>query len=256
MEKQKIFIAGDGFISSGDYESIKIMGSAKSSGDIKSGEVKVNGDARFNGKLEFGRFKVNGDAYIIGNIKAGNIKINGNLDIDGSCEFDTMVVNGDCEINCDIRCNNVTIRGDMKIRKNLYAKEIKIYGDSKIEGNIECEDIKVYGGINCKGLLNAENIFINPRGRSYCREIGATNIEISKTNNISFFKIKLPWDGRGTFRGEVIEGDFIKLENTEVKDLRGKDISLISKCKIENIEYTDNLEVSSDSIVQNSTKIG
>lgn len=256
MDKPSIKIAGDGFISPGDYENIKIMGNAKSNGDVKCEDVKINGDAKFSGDLEFRKFKVNGDSDIKGNLKAGNLKVNGNLYVNGSCEIDELIVNGDCKVDCNIKCNNVTIRGDLKLRKNLYAKEIKIYGDSKIEGNIECEAITIQGAINCNGLLNAENVYIYPRGIAYCKEIGATNIEIVKPKDISFFKFKISWDARGSFKGDLIEGDFIKLENVVVKDVRGKDISLISNCEIDSIEYTESLDVSKDSTVGNISKLG
>ncbi len=51
MEKGSIKILGEGFISSGEYENIKIVGSSKSKGNVKSNEVKVLGDAKFEGDI-------------------------------------------------------------------------------------------------------------------------------------------------------------------------------------------------------------
>lgn len=72
---------------------------------------------------------------------------------------------------------------------------------------------------------------------------------------MGIFNIKLPFINLGTLSCELIEGEFIKLENTKVKNLRGKDIVLISKCEVGSIEYSENVEVSSNSIVKNTTKV-
>ena len=255
MNNKNIKIAGHGFISEGNYEKISIMGSANSKGDICSIKVVVSGNADFNGNLNFENFKVNGDTTIEGHLKAGQVKVNGDLVINGSCEIDKLVVNGDLKVSDSIECNNITIRGGLKGKENLYAQDLDVCGNLKMAGNIECENAKIFGNIKCEGLLTSENIEISPRGRSICKEIGATNIEIGKPKNMGIFNIKLPFINLGTLSCELIEGDFIKLENTKVNNLRGKDIVLISKCEVGNIEYSENVEVSSNSIVKNTTKV-
>lgn len=255
MSKGNIKIAGDGFINEGKYNTIKIMGSAISKGNVESEEVKISGDARFIGELDFGILKVNGDATIEGNLKAKRIRVNGNLEISGSCQVDELVINGSCSINCDLKCNNVTVRGEIIVNRDMYGKEIKIYGESSIKENIECENIMVEGVINCNGLLNAENIEIYTRGKSYCKEIGATKIRILKEKERKLLKLIMNFRGHGKLKSDLIEGDYIELENSIVKNLRGKSIELISNCEVGMVEYSEKINVSDDSIVKHSMKV-
>lgn len=49
--KKSIKISGDGFISEGEYDVVKIMGDVSSIGNVYAREVKINGDAEFRGNL-------------------------------------------------------------------------------------------------------------------------------------------------------------------------------------------------------------
>ncbi|MEF9992494.1 MAG: polymer-forming cytoskeletal protein [Romboutsia sp.] len=254
MDKGSIKIIGDGFIHSGKYKNIKIIGSAKSKGDVECEELKICGDTTFVGDLDIGNIKLIGDGIIYGSLKAKFVKVNGNLEISGSCEVEELIVNGNLEMNCDLKCNNVTIRGDVCVNKNLEGENIRIYGEARVKENIVCEKIFVEGDIKCEGLLNAENVEISPRSKSYCREIGATNIRV-KEREKRFLRFIMQVGGYGRLESDLIEGDFIELENSIVKDVRGKSIDLISKCKIENVEYNEKINVSKDSTVKNSIKV-
>lgn len=255
MEKNNIKIAGSGFINGGSYGKIKIMGSASSTGDVCGEHVVINGDASFNGNLDFNYFKVNGDARIDGHLKASEVKLNGDLTISGSCEIDKLVVNGDFKIDGAIKCNNVTIRGDLKGKDSVYANELNIYGRLKIDKNVEGENIKIHGDIKCDGLLTGEKIVIYPSGRSTCKEIGATNLDVLKYKSIGIWPFRISFGNRGTLKCDLIEGDNISLEKTTAKTIRGKNVSLLSKCEVGNIEYSDTVEISTDSTVKSSTKV-
>ena len=236
-----VTIAGDGYIGQGTYNKINVMGSANSDGDIICESLKINGEAEFKGNIDAKVFKVNGDC-----------------DVEGSVNANKLTVNGDLTVNGTIECNNVTIRGDITITETLYAKNLKIYGSLKINGNVEADDIKIYGEVNCNGLLTGEEIYIYPKGLSKCKEIGATNILVDSNKNMDIFKriFAFGMGSLGKLHCDVIEGDNIKIRNTKVDKLNGKNITLISKCEVENLEYTDNLEISSDSRVRNKTKVG
>ncbi|MGL5314280.1 MAG: polymer-forming cytoskeletal protein [Peptostreptococcaceae bacterium] len=253
-----VTIAGEGYISQGTYDKVSVMGSANGEGDIICESLKINGEARFKGKINAKRFKVNGDCDVIGNVKANKLSVNGEAVINGDCKIDTLVINGDLRVNGTLECNNVTIRGELKLKEALLARNLKIYGEIKTDGNIEADEIKIYGQVNCNGLLTGENIFIYPKGISRCNEIGATSIIVDKNNSMDIFKriFSFGMGSLGRLNCETIEGDNIKLRNTKVNKLNGKDITLISKCEVENLEYTDSLEISSDSNVRNKVKVG
>ncbi|MCE9675219.1 polymer-forming cytoskeletal protein [Paraclostridium bifermentans] len=253
-----ITIAGDGYISEGSYDKIKVMGSATSSGNISTDILKVNGDARFSGNVYSKEMKVNGECKIAGSLETKNLKVNGDTVIDGDCKIENLVVNGDLCVFGALECNNVTIRGDLKVNKNLNSICMKVYGDLIVKENIEGEDINIYGRINCEGLLTGENIFIFPKGISKCKEIGATYIEVDKPKNIGFGKVKfsLGYGSMGKLQCDIIEGDSIKIKNTRANQLNGNSIDLISNCDINIIEYNYNLQIGCDCKVGKHIKIG
>lgn len=253
-----ITIAGDGYISEGNYDKIKVMGNATSSGNINTDILKINGEARFNGNVHSKEMKVNGECQIGGGLEAKNLKVNGDTVIEGDCKVENLVINGDLCVFGILECNNVTIRGDLKVNKNINSINMKVYGDLRAKENIEGEDINIYGRINCEGLLTGENIFIFPKGISKCKEIGATHIEVNKPKNIGFWKAKfsLGYGSMGKLQCDIIEGDSIKIKNTKVNQLNGNSIDLISNCDINTIEYNDKLEIGCDCKVLKHTKIG
>lgn len=253
MSTSNINMLGDGFISEGIYNNIKIMGSCNSIGNIKANEGNILGDARFKGDLEFEVLKVNGSSYIEGNLNCKELKVNGSLIVKGSCNMNNLVVNGELESIYDIECNNVVIRGGLKCKQSINSQYIKSYGELVVDQNISSEEINIQGSIYCKGLLNAEQILITPRDRCRCNEIGSSKIEVIKPKGIFKYSIFL---GRvGSFSCNLIEADTIDLENSRIKDIRGKDVKLINNCEVDYIEYIDMLEVSSNSTVKNSSKV-
>ena len=252
-----IKIMGDGFISPGEYEKISVMGDATSTGNVKAIQVKVNGNAVFSGDCDFGSLKINGDATIKGSLISNYLKINGDLTVDKNCELDTLIVRGDAKFNYDIECNNVTIYGDTNIKGNLKAKEVRVIGHISVDGDIECENIVIDGSIDCNGLINSEDITIYLKGKSRCNEVGATNINIRKQNNKSILTfLSLSSILTKSFKCSTIEGDYIKLKNCDITNIRGKQVDIISNCNIDNIEYTSNLNISKNSTVKNHVKIG
>lgn len=252
--KNNIKIAGEGFINSGEYEKVVINGSANSLGKLCANKVKVNGSGYFKGDSNFNYFKVNGESSINGCLSSENVKIHGELKVDDNSSIDELIVHGNARFNCDLKCNNVTIIGDLKVKGKLCAKEMDIHGNIYVDGDIECDNIIVKGAIECGGLLNAEKIDIYLRGNSYCKDIGTTSVNILKYNPKSF--IKMPHILGKKFECDTIEGDFINLENSEVVNIRGKDISLLTNCNIENVEYHNELIISKNSTVKNNIKVG
>ena len=213
--KKSIKISGDGFISEGEYDVVKIMGDVSSIGNVYAREVKINGDAEFRGNLDFGQLNVRGNTHINGDIKVGQVKISGDLLVDGNADID----------------------GDIDIEFNIYAKEININGLVKVKGSIECESITIKGSIQCDGILKAQSVNIYPYSKSYCNEIKSSKIEILKYRRKyipNLYKVK-----HGRFSCKSMKGDDIKLENSYV----------------EYIEYTKNLNISDDCKVEKSVKV-
>ena len=224
--KKSIKISGDGFISEGEYDVVKIMGDVSSIGNVYAREVKINGDAEFRGNLDFGQLNVRGNTHINGDIKVGQVKISGDLLVDGNADIEKLVLVGDCKFSSDIKCDIVDIDG-----------EININGLVKVKGSIECESITIKGSIQCDGILKAQSVNIYPYSKSYCNEIKSSKIEILKYRRKyipNLYKVK-----HGRFSCKSMKGDDIKLENSYV----------------EYIEYTKNLNISDDCKVEKSVKV-
>lgn len=254
MNRGNIKVAGNADILPGEYESIRIMGNAKSVGDVTAEKMIVMGAADFKGNLQLGTVSVHGDAVIRGNVKAESLKVNGKLIVEGNCEVNHLTVNGDFRVSCEVQCNTVTVKGDFILQQKLVAKDVNVLGDLRTTTDIECDDIKVLGRIQCDGLLNAENVNLYPKGNSYCKEIGASNIKMLRNHNNPvvnlFFK-----NSFGQIECDVVEGDFIEIESAKIRELRGKQIDLVNYCTIEQVEYQDSLIVSENSTVRECKQV-
>ena len=163
--KKSIKISGDGFISEGEYDVVKIMGDVSSIGNVYAREVKINGDAEFRGNLDFGQLNVRGNTHINGDIKVGQVKISGDLLVDGNADIEKLVLVGDCKFSSDIKCDIVDIDGDIDIESNIYAKEIninnnKIFILGLVENRID-EGESFYEKANSRYFYNKYNLLFN-----------------------------------------------------------------------------------------------
>ena len=63
------------------------------------------------------------------------------------------------------------------------------------------------------------------------------------------------FNSKGELTTELIEGDEIYLENTNAKIVRGNNITIGEGCNIGLIEYSGEINISSESIVKEQKKI-
>ena len=175
--KKSIKISGDGFISKGEYDVVKIMGDASSIGDVYAREVKINGDAEFRGNLDFGKLNIRGNTYINGDIKVYAKEIN---------------INGLVKVKGNIECENITIKGSIQCEGTLKAQSASIYPYSESDCNeIKSSKIEIlkykrrnilnlckekYGRFSCK-LMKGDDIKLENTDVEY--------IEYTKNLNIS-----------------------------------------------------------------------
>lgn len=228
-----IKISGDGFVSEGKYNVIKIMGDVSSVGDIYAQEVKIKGDAEFNGNLNFEKLNITGNTFVTGDIKVKDSKLIGDLVAEGNLNIDKLIVSGDCKFKSNVKCEIITINGNICIESNLKAKEININGILKVKGNIECENMTINGMIECDGIINATKVIVHPYTSSYCNIINSNKVEVSKYKRKSIFSRNKIQHGR--FYCESIIADDVNLENSEIKY----------------VEYTDNFIIDENCLIEN-----
>ncbi|QVK17388.1 hypothetical protein KHQ81_11080 [Mycoplasmatota bacterium] len=218
-------------ISGGNYDNIRIFGSAEINGDVVVTNMDVYGSTVFNGTSE-----------II------------NLKVFGSCHFKSytcvkeMDIKGSCTFKSDVKVDILKVYGSVDFKENISrAKEVSIYGDvdTKI---LEADKISIKGYINCTEQLNGETIEVSTNSGSKIKEIVGSDIHIRPDKKSFSRKIK-------SIHVDIIEGDNIYLEYVTANIVRGNNIKIGPHCKITSIEYKDSLEASDKSQVEKSNQL-
>lgn len=226
MEKlNSIKIMGESSISGGIYDKVTILGEAFSRGKIDCRVVKIIGG--FDIKDEFICEKMNIVGTAVANSK---IRISEALKIIGDLNSSEVVEVG-----------KVKVVGEGRFQKDLKFHQVDLIGELSVKGNCEGTTFYSRGKAIIDGLLSADTVEIIPDGISTINEIGGSEITIRKTRWISF--------SRGKVISNTIEGDNIVLENTHCKVVCGHNITILSGCIIDKIEYTGTLTVDSTSRV-------
>lgn len=239
MKLQNISIMGEGCISSGSYNSVKVMGEGKILGDIEVGSMSIMGELESESSLKVGSLSVMGEG-----------------------EFAT------------VEAQKISVMGTMKVEKTLRADYLKIMGTVEVKENIKAEEIEILGYLEGKELeseilnsrgsfdlesMNANDIRVKLAGPCNVAEMGGETIRVQYPRIKKLFMDMLDIllfrkTKRADLRAETIEADEIYLENTVAKSVKGNRIIIGTGCKITNIEYRDHLYIDQDSVVENSVQ--
>lgn len=238
--KHSLDLSGLGTCSGGVFNKVDISGKGKVNGNIKCSKFDASGMATVNGDITCDSFSTSGMSKVKGSIDGKEIEVSGTLTVDNNTTTDLLDVSGMVKINGNVRAN-----------------EVKCEGFLKVGEGIECENIDIYGVLDSKGLINCESINIILSAECNCSEIGATSIVIESDDSpTSIFNFLAPRKfRRKRLYASLIEGDDIKLENCEAKVVRGRNIKIGANCKIDVIEYSESIDVDSNSKVIETNKI-
>ncbi|MBW9147056.1 polymer-forming cytoskeletal protein [Clostridium sp. CM027] len=236
---------------------IKINGSG-SSGGGKYNSVIISGSGKINGDLECIDFKTSGSSKVAGNLKAESIKISGSAKIEGDVEVGDIKISGSSHIVGNVKSKSIKISGSTHIEGSLYGEEVSVAGSVNIGKNCETECFKASGGFKIQGSLNAGQVNVKLGGKCIVKEIGGEHIEIK----INFFDNSLVrkvidkmFNSRSELTTELIEGDDIYIQNTNVKIVRGDNITVGEGCNIGLLEYKGEINISDASIVKEVKKL-
>ncbi|MBQ2898718.1 MAG: polymer-forming cytoskeletal protein [Oscillospiraceae bacterium] len=215
-------ISGAGAIGAGEYDDVRISGSAKSEGLILCESFHLSGSFS-GGEIECSEdFHVSGAGKFAGNIRAKEIHVSGAIKTEG----------------------------------NMKGKEIKLSGAIKTGGDVEAEEIKISGEVNCGGLINAERLYVNldSTAISTAENIGGSKITIEKGRSGGFFCRLLKKSGKFIV-SESIEGDEISIEYTSAKTVTGRNVKIGEKCEIGLVQYSESIEISPKAKIGKCEKI-
>ena len=215
-------ISGAGAIGAGEYDNVRISGSAKGEGLIRCKSFHASGSFS-GGEIECSEdFHVSGAGKFAGNIRAKEIHVSGAIKTEGS----------------------------------VKGKEIKLSGAIKTGGDVEAEEIKISGEVNCGGLINAERLYVNldSTASSTAENIGGSKITIEKGKSGGFFCRLLKKSGKFIV-SESIEGDEINIEYTSAKTVTGRNVKIGEKCEIGLVQYSESIEISPKAKIGKCEKI-
>lgn len=230
-------------------------------GNYPGGEfdrVNISGKGKINGDLICKSLDISGMATIEGNVIGERINTTGLGKIRGNIMSDEIDVSGSLECYQDVTAKELNLAGMFKAKQCLKVDKVHIMGMLTTEGDISGEEIRCEGMIKCDGFLNCEVLEVTARGQSKLNEVGAATVKIAGGPSIInelFGKFLPEFIRENKFVAKVIEGDNIELENCEVKVVRGKNIKIGSRCKIGLVEYSDNYEVSPDTVVEQVNRL-
>ena len=240
-------ISGSGRISAGEYnEKISVSGSGKIDGKVRCQALSCSGSVSGNGELQcIEDAKISGSMKLEQSLSAQNIHVSGSLNIGGEC----------------IAAQDIKVSGGMKCHKNLRCTTLKVSGGIHCDADIEAESVKISGIITCSGLLNAENITID-FGHTGCNigSIGGSNITILSTpsknplNRMALFS-KLVKNHDMFQVQQAIEGDVIAIEKATTPLVVGRIVAIGTGCQIDLVQYSEEVEVHPDAIVNKLEKI-
>ncbi len=240
-------IAGSGTIGAGEYDNIKISGSAKVVGPVRCKNLSCSGSARCEGDMVVSdSFTTSGSARIEGNLQAGSIAVSGSARIEGNCAC----------------THTAEFSGSLKCEGNIKANTLRQAG-AVSAANIEAEDAEIHGLVNCQGLVNAEKLTIEIHGSGgEIGSIGGSVINISLKNDSSeevpgFLKIffKKQTSNVGTLVvKDSVEGDEITLDHVHADTVIGKTVKIGAGCKIRLVQYSEGVEISPDAQVETKSQ--
>lgn len=235
-----ISISGSGTAGGGDYESIKISGSGKITGDTTCKE-----------------FKCSGSGKVVNSLKIGTGKVSGSAKFEDQVIADAFTVSGSATIVGPFTVGELKSSGSLKVETEVKAESIHVSGSLKVESDCSAEQFYLSGGCQIGGLLNADQIDIKLGGRCDIQAIGSESItvKIGHFNGALMDLFSSLFSQEPYLYANSIESDDIYLENTIAKTVRGRNIVIGRGCDIETVEYTGSLDLTDNAKVKNQTQI-
>ena len=227
-----ININGSGTVSGGTYDTVTINGSGRVNGNLVCHSMTINGSGSVHGNLQAsGSFTINGAGRVEGDItESGSVSVNGSGKIGGS-----------------VRCH--TFRSS---------------GSASVDGDCEGENVEINGGGHIGGLLNGETvrIYLYHNNHPKIGSIGGTDIQVKQKNggnnagwHIKIFGIEIGNHGAsekpGFLETDTIEGDVIDLAYTRASRVSGRVVKIGPGCVIDQVEYTESVEIDSENSTVN-----
>ncbi|MGL5417781.1 MAG: hypothetical protein ACRDAU_19085 [Clostridium sp.] len=224
-----IKIIGEGIIGEGEFDGVKIVGEADFLGECITKNLKICGEGKAIENLIVDEGKIVGSLNCLKNLNIRKkLKVVGNIDIIDNLEGEELEVSGEVKVKNDFKIKKSKINGELIVEKDCIGDSFYLGGKAEVNG-----------------LLSHDYIEIKLLGDSKIKEIGGEKIIIKKYEKLFINK-------KGTLNVETIEGDYIYLENTVCKEVRGEEVIIGENCIIDYVEAKGNLKIHKESKVKES----
>ena len=249
-------ISGSSSLNGGEFDTVSISGSGKINGDVICNTMSISGSGKILGDVKTDIGKVSGSCVIDGNLDCVDFKIAGSTTINRSVKGKEFKVSGSAKVNEISNIEFVKILGSMTCENSINTKNIDIYGSLKVNGDCNSDYVKSRGAFKIEGLLSADNIDIAVTGNNYVKEIGGQNISIKQGDGgMGILRVLLfKGYGRPQLTTEVIEGDNVDIEFTNCNIIGGKIVTIGKGCNVKRVEYTEELIINDDALVEEYEK--
>ncbi len=233
-----VSISGMAKVNGGKYRNVDISGLGEVAGDLDAENINVSGVADFKGNVSVKTFKSKGTSSIKGNLDCESLNNSGLVSVDGQLKAENIHSGGRFSAEGGIKAHKIQSRG------YVYSGE-----------GVESEEFLSKGAFKIKGLLNSNKVEAIFGGYCYAREIGGEDISIKHSGLFDFSFILGIFGKKERLESELIEGNMINIEYSDVKTVRGSIVKIGEKCIIDQVEYSESLEIHPDSKVKIKTKI-
>ncbi len=250
----EIKIAGAGKIAGGEYDAVKVSGSADAVGEIRTGALSVAGSMKGDSAMVCaGDATVSGSFRSEGNFSAGTLNVNGTLKVGGKANLGKQTkIAGKLSVEEDVRGGEIFVSGQLESGDGVEAEKLTSRGALTIGGLLNADDIEIVYGAIGNGL---------GRGNSSIGAIGGSHIVVRRGSVDKKIR-KLPFLSKAFGQKptvtvtEGIEGDDISLEGVATPRVVGRVVKIGDECKIDTVEYSEALEVSPNAEVKEKIKTG
>lgn len=241
-------ISGSGQITPGEYDTIRVSGSAHLADAVRCKSLQVAGSANGGSVVCENDIRISGSCGFSGKVSAGSLGISGGSSFGG---------------DIDVK-ERVSVSGGMSCDGDIKCKQLQVSGNVKVSGDVEAELAKIRGALDCDGLLNAEEVDIEFEKSMEVGSIGGSKIMIYKRHGEEKKKrVRLPLFSsliKRTTTGQVcvnnsIEGDEIALEGVVCPRVSGRVVAIGGDCEIELVQYSEQVEVSPEAKVGRTERI-
>ncbi|MDR0334469.1 MAG: polymer-forming cytoskeletal protein [Methanomassiliicoccaceae archaeon] len=186
---------------------------------------------------------VNGKSVVSGGT-FGKVNVNGIVSIENDVICDTLRLNGVCDITGNVKVGGkAELDGVCKISGDLDAETIDFDGHLSVSGNMSAESAALSAVLSAEGTFNVGSLDLRFYFGSRVNEIVGSTIKIRRGRLAM------------TFRSELIEGDIIDIEHCEIRTVRGDDVVIGKGCRIEKVEYRNELTVHPKASVRETVKL-